>query len=337
MKKILIVNTDLDIGGGELSLVSFLNNIDLEKYDVYLGLLQNKMGMIDRISPKIKIINLWEETLKEKFDAAIGYKQGKSTAYVANKIKADRKISVWRHGSIKYKGIRKYIYGNQYKKIDFIVTLNEDLKNKISSHFNIPFDKIKIIEDLFDKEEFIKKSNEFIIEKKSKYVFSTVARIVPVKKTEFIPQVAKKLIDNGINDFKWYVLGEAKDRRYYNKILEITKKLNVSDKIEFCGNVENPMPYLKISDIYIHPSSAESWCRSITEALALKIPVLSTNTIGGIAQIKSGINGYLCKIDKNDLFETLMKMIENIEEIKENQPEFIQDNKIVMEKYYSLF
>ena len=58
--KILIVNTDFDIGGGELSLVGFLNNIDLTKYEVSLGLLQPKIGLCDKISPKISIVKLYE-------------------------------------------------------------------------------------------------------------------------------------------------------------------------------------------------------------------------------------------------------------------------------------
>ena len=110
--KILIVNTDFYIGGGELSLVGFLNNIDLTKYEVSLGLLQPKIGLCDRISPKINIVKLYENHSLPLFDVAIGYKQGKSSAFVINKVHAEKKILIFRHGNIKYKGLAKLYYKN---------------------------------------------------------------------------------------------------------------------------------------------------------------------------------------------------------------------------------
>lgn len=333
--KVLIVNTDLDIGGGENSLVSFLNNFDLEKYQVDLGLLQPKLGMIHRIDKRINIIKLYEKPLLCDYDVAIGYKQGKSSNFVANKVNAKKKTSIFRHGSIKYTGIRKYIYGKYYKKFDYIITLNEDLREKFSKHFNIDKNKIKIIKDLFDKDDFINKSLEYEINKDSDFVFTTVSRIVPVKKIDFIPIIGKRLKEKNI-DFKWYILGDYKDKKYYNSIINLTQKYGLGNNIFYLGNVENPMPYYKVSDIYIHLSEVESWCRSITEALIMQVPVLSTDTIGGKAQIISGYNGEICQINNiDDAFNKLVYMIENINKI--NMPEYIQDNKSIMEEYYKLF
>ncbi|MBQ7257003.1 MAG: glycosyltransferase [Abditibacteriota bacterium] len=336
--KLIVVNTDFDIGGGELSLVSFLNNIDLDKYEVSLGLLQPKLGLCDRISTKINIIKLYENPSLPYFDVAIGYKQGKSSSYVINKVPAKRKILIFRHGNIKYKGLVKLYYKNIYKKADCVVTLNEDLKEKVAYHFSIPFEKIKVIGDFFDREDFISKSREYSVKSEAKRTFLTVARLVPVKKIDLIPYVANNLIKSGFSDFKWFVLGDYKDIKYYKKIKDLTDKFNLSDKVVLEGERENPMPYYAISDIYVHLAEAESWCRSITEALIFGVPVLTTDTIGGMAQITSGVNGEICRInDIDDITKKFIPMIEQIEDIKAKQQPLIPDNQKVMEEYYRLF
>ena len=336
--KLIVVNTDFDIGGGELSLVSFLNNIDLEKYEVSLGLLQPKLGLRDRISPKINIIKLYENPQLPIFDVAIGYKQGKSSSYVINKVNAKRKILIFRHGNIKYKGFAKLYYKNIYKKADYVVTLNKDLKEKVASHFSLPSEKIKVIGDFFDREDFISKSREYEVKRDAKIILLTVARLVPVKKIDLIPYVANNLIKAGLSDFKWFVLGDYKDIKYYQKIKELLEKFNLSEKVVLVGEAENPMPYYAGSDIYVHLAEAESWCRSITEALIFGVPVLTTDTIGGKAQIVSGVNGEICRInDIDDITKKLTFMIENIEEIKAKQQPLIPDNQKVMEEYYRLF
>lgn len=338
MKKIFIANTDLDVGGGENSLVSFLANMDLDLCQVDLGILQPKLGMADRLDFRINIIKLYENPTLGEYDTAIGYKQGKSTAFAVNRVKAKRKIAFFRHGTIKYKGISKLYYRNIYRKTDCIITLNEDLKNRLSQHFSIPPEKIAIVEDLFDRDEFEKKSAEYTVEKDADYILSTVSRIVPVKKIDLIPLIAFNLTLGGISNFKWYIVGDYKDRKYYDKCVSLAKHFNLCDRIIFTGEKSNPMPYIKASDLYVHVSEAESWCRSITEALALRVPVLSTDTIGGKAQIISGKNGQLCQTNNmDDICEKLISMLENIKDIKANQPEFTQNNRQIMEKYYRLF
>ena len=142
----------------------------------------------------------------------------------------------------------------------------------------------------------------------------------------------------GITDFKWYVVGDYKDKKYYLKILDLIDKNNLNDKIILVGEKENPMPYYVASDIYIHLAEAESWCRSVTEALIFGVPVLTTDTIGGKAQITSGVNGELCEINNIDsITERLLFMIENSDYIKAKQVPFVIDNRQTMEEYYKIF
>lgn len=335
--KILIVNTDLDIGGGENSLVSFLANIDLNKYQVDLGVLQPKLGMADRLDPRINLIKLYEKPKLGEYDTAIGYKQGKSTAFIT-KIKAKKKIAFFRHGVIKYKGLSKLYYSGIYKKIDCLITLNEDLKTRLSDHFRIDINKIKVIEDIFDTDDIKEKSKEYKIKRDTDLVFSTVSRIVPLKRIDLIPKIAEYIEKHGIKNYKWYIIGGCDNKKYLENIKTLAQDCNVSKKIVFAGETENPLPYINESDIYIHPSDTECFSRAIMEALIVGRPVITTKTVSGLAQIIPGENGVLCDIgDWKSIGDEILKMAENIEEIKKKQPEYNQNIQKIMEKYYNEF
>jgi glycosyltransferase involved in cell wall biosynthesis len=68
------------------------------------------------------------------------------------------------------------------------------------------------------------------------------------------------------------------------KLKELAKSLNVSERVQFLGQVEHgELPkYLKASDIFIRPSRSEGMGNSFIEAMAAGLPVIATQE-GGIA------------------------------------------------------
>lgn len=68
----------------------------------------------------------------------------------------------------------------------------------------------------------------------------------------------------------------------------------LGNRIEFVGQVTDPIPYLKEANIFIYPSIwQEVFGISIVEAMAMGLVVVS-NRVGGIPEIiEDGVNGYL--------------------------------------------
>lgn len=79
---------------------------------------------------------------------------------------------------------------------------------------------------------------------------------------------------------KLLVIGDGEDRR---KLENLAQKLNVADRVQFLGAIDNTeVPaYLKACDIFIRPSLVEGFGNSFVEAFAAGIPVIAT-PVGGI-------------------------------------------------------
>lgn len=115
--------------------------------------------------------------------------------------------------------------------------------------------------------------------------------------------------ENQFQEFLFLCLGEESEEQ----------RIGQNIKVKFIGFVkdkEKLAQYYRASDIYLHAAKAESFCKTITEAMACGIPVVATN-VGGIPeQISDGENGFLIK--PGDSVEMADKVIQllNCENIR---------------------
>jgi glycosyltransferase involved in cell wall biosynthesis len=79
---------------------------------------------------------------------------------------------------------------------------------------------------------------------------------------------------------------------------QLSRDLKIDGNIVFQGYQQNPFPYLKQSDCFVMMSENEGISNALLEAMALKIPVI-TSASGGITEvIRDGVNGFI--VDRND-------------------------------------
>jgi N-acetyl-alpha-D-glucosaminyl L-malate synthase BshA len=79
-------------------------------------------------------------------------------------------------------------------------------------------------------------------------------------------------------------LGEATQR---------AKALGVADQVHFLGEQDQVLPLLSISDVFLLPSSQESFGLAALEAMACEVPVIASR-VGGLPEvIDHGISGFL--------------------------------------------
>lgn len=101
------------------------------------------------------------------------------------------------------------------------------------------------------------------------------------------------------------LIGGGPLRDKYNKMIGSNKGIHLIDWIA----QEEFVPLLRSSDIYIQPSISEGMPRAILEAMALKLPVISSD-VGAISGVIENMwNGLL--IEVNDI-EGLMSSIEKL-------------------------
>jgi N-acetyl-alpha-D-glucosaminyl L-malate synthase BshA len=74
------------------------------------------------------------------------------------------------------------------------------------------------------------------------------------------------------------------------------RELGVQDKVFFLGKIEAVAPLLAGADVFLLPSSTESFGLSALEALASGVPVVGSNTGGLPEVVRDGETGFLCEV-----------------------------------------
>jgi glycosyltransferase involved in cell wall biosynthesis len=76
--------------------------------------------------------------------------------------------------------------------------------------------------------------------------------------------------------------------------------------------IANPKEILAVGDVFLLPSETESFGLAALEAMAMKMPVISTNT-GGIPELNiHGKTGYMSKVgDYEDMAKNTLALLSN--------------------------
>jgi glycosyltransferase involved in cell wall biosynthesis len=92
---------------------------------------------------------------------------------------------------------------------------------------------------------------------------------------------------------------------------ELAVKLNISDKIIFCGNKSNIRDYLIVSDLYLMTSKFEGISLTTIEAMACRIPTILYNVPGLKDFNNYGLNSIIINQSYHELADTIIKYNNN--------------------------
>ena len=137
--------------------------------------------------------------------------------------------------------------------------------------------------------------------------------------------IGRLLYDKGIKEFvkaaseiknryngttKFTVVGELdKDNPSSVNPDELAKWVH-EDIIDYKGYVKDVRKVISDSDCIVLPSYREAIARSLTEAMAMGKPIITTNVAGCKEAVDDGINGFIVKVKSSDsLKEAISKMI----------------------------
>jgi N-acetyl-alpha-D-glucosaminyl L-malate synthase BshA len=125
---------------------------------------------------------------------------------------------------------------------------------------------------------------------------------------------------------------------------QLCRDLGVSDNVRFLGKQDAIEEILSVSDLFLMPSQSESFGLAALEAMACKVPVISTNA-GGLPELNvDGVTGFLKDIgDIDGMAEKAIYILEDearLKTFKENSLARAKkfDLSIILpvyEKYYA--
>lgn len=246
--------------------------------------------------------------IKEKFDLAVAFHEGGSSYYVANYVKADKKVS-FIHISYTDAGYRKSLDRNAYSLIDRIYGVSDEVKDAFLQVYPELSNKVGVFHNMIDPDKILKKGelgSGFTDDFDGIRILS-VGRLHRQKTYELAIAATKCLIERG-KKVRWYILGEGEERDFLTSEI---KRLAVEDAVVLVGDVDNPFPYYKNCDIYAHASRFEGKALAIQEAQIFKKPIIATDCNGNREQIVQEYDGILCEPDANVIADCIERMIDD--------------------------
>ncbi|MCC6252686.1 MAG: N-acetyl-alpha-D-glucosaminyl L-malate synthase BshA [Bacteroidia bacterium] len=199
-----------------------------------------------------------------------------------------------------------------------ITSVSESLKRDTYKHFGVR-KPIHVIPNFICIEDYTKlraKIGEQEIEKHKKYYAPNKEKIMihisnfrRVKRLEDVLKVFEKVRKEV--PVKLLLLGDGPERP---NIERMCRELDVCNDVRLLGKVVNPDDYLLFSDLFLLPSETESFGLAALEAMASRVPVISSNT-GGIPEVNlHGFSGFLSQVgDVEDMAKNAVFILNNPE------------------------
>ena len=190
--------------------------------------------------------------------------------------------------------------------MDLIVAVSNMAKDSMSEKYHIPNEKIKVLYNLIDEEDILKKANEKV-EKNDVFTFVNVGKMRPQKRQDRLIEIAKDLKKEGYK-FKIQIVGNGPEEENIKKLI---KSYGVEDVVELVGLQLNPYKYMKNGDAFVLSSDFEGFGIVVKEALLLKKLVISTAVTGVTEVLENGRYGILTDVDTEDLENKMRDVLEN--------------------------
>ena len=204
---------------------------------------------------------------------------------------------------------------------DAVTAVSESLKEATYKHFSITRD-IHVITNFVVPETEKTQSMEHMRLKyavEGERIVCHISNFRKVKRVEDVLRVFS-LVNNEIPS-KLIFVGDGPER--YN-CERLSRELNLCDKIIFLGKVRDTKHVLQIADVFLLPSETESFGLAALEAMAVGVPVISSNT-GGIPEVNiHGFSGYLSNVgDVKDMAKNMIHLLhpDNLPSFKINAKE----------------
>lgn len=136
-----------------------------------------------------------------------------------------------------------------------------------------------------------------------KLILLNVARCVEQKRQKDIIESMVMLKDT---DIHLIIVGDGPKRELLES--QVVKK-GLEDMVTITGFVESIEPYFAFADVFISASENEGLPTTHIEAMAAKLPIISTDIPGVSEVVEPGETGYLCPVDSpSELAENILNM-----------------------------
>ncbi|SFH40688.1 N-acetyl-alpha-D-glucosaminyl L-malate synthase BshA [Pedobacter insulae] len=223
---------------------------------------------------------------------------------------------------------------------DGVTTVSEDLKEDTYSHFDIK-KNIKVIPNFIDFNRFSLQPKDHFkkaIAPNNERILIHTSNFRKVKRTEDVIKMFQKV--QAKLPSKLLMVGDGPERTANE---QLCRELNICENVRFLGKQDAVEEILSVSDLFIMPSESESFGLAALEAMACKVPVITSNA-GGLPELNiDDYCGYMCNVgDVDDMANKAITILSNEDTLryfKENALKRAQDFdlKKILPMYIDLY
>jgi glycosyltransferase involved in cell wall biosynthesis len=301
---LLVLTPTLECGGAERYVAWLCNNINKNKFRVTL-LVVNNTAAFFKVNDSIAIINLKKSKsvfailtiikIINQQKPAIVY----STANHLNLLLAIAKpfivssthLVAWEtsivsinHKFSSYPSLYNFLLKKFYKKLPLVICQSNYMRQDLIKNYGFTQNQTQVIYTGVDVPE-----HSHVYENPNCKIFLSVARLSPEKQIDKILKALSLLTF----PFKYIIIGSGVQMESLKKLVV---ELNLNTKVEFKGQLEKPYKGVGKVDLFLMASKYEGLPTTLIEATMLGIPIVSTNSPGGIAEIVADEhNGFLVR------------------------------------------
>ncbi|WP_288243919.1 glycosyltransferase [uncultured Chryseobacterium sp.] len=335
--KILFRHRSMEMGGVEKVLLSLLNNLNPEKFEMTVCLTLNQGKLRDEIPGHVKKIYLTDgkedfsnnslmkkiqlvgrrlqlkklknnpaiadRLIDDVFDIEIGMDYRDYDAVLSSTNKNSKKIG-WFHSEINVPKFQPLVPNilKSFPRFDHMVYCSHKIKDMMHHYYpdlNYPVESVII--NPIPIEEIKNKAKEETNTFPEGPVFVSIGRLHSRKGYHKLIEAHKRLIDDGFHH-SIIIIGDGDEMK---NLTSQAAKYNVEKTFILKGNQMNPYPYIRKADYFVLPSESEAWPLVIAEALILQKPIIATN-VGDVGlMIKDRETGYLISYEVDEMYSAM--------------------------------
>jgi glycosyltransferase involved in cell wall biosynthesis len=203
-------------------------------------------------------------------------------------------------GDIQQMWAEKFVPGQRFmlptivRHADYVVALNDQMAQEMLAA-GFPPGNIRRVPDGVETDGIPIKT-DYRLDHSATLTF--VGRLHPQKGPDLAIQAFSRVVETR-PDVKWrlFMIGDGRMRQ---ELEAAVCQLGLSERVEFCGIVDNLPDYWAQTDIYIHSSRGDGMSLALLAALASGLPTVATRISGNVAVIADNENGLLAEPEDAD-------------------------------------
>ena len=184
------------------------------------------------------------------------------------------------------------------EKSDGLTAVSRFLQRETLTTFGCTACRIEVIPNFVDENVYDRSRHTSVLREQidtGTRILMHISNFRPVKRVRDVVKIFAHVVKRVPSVL--VMVGDGPDR---GDAETEARELGVQDKVFFLGKIDTVAPLLAGADVFLLPSSTESFGLSALEALACGVPVIGTRT-GGIPEVvRDGETGALCPVGDVD-------------------------------------